>query len=251
MLVETEERIESAPVEPVCLPPWRENPYRLVNLFDMLQVSADRYVEFGRAMQDWIYGPTLIAAPRQHLDPTTFDRFQDMLSTLQMHCEALNLSVTEQLLAGIAKDLEHVTITRELVAARLAELNRCFVSELKSKTFFYIPSEKAKYYSDLLVELPAPFQKPKIPAPPLGTEAPKAFPSIAYDAKEAGNCFALGRNTACVFHLMRVLEIGLGAFGAVFGVSLAHTNWAPAIEQIESKILDMHKDPNMEGPRRL
>jgi hypothetical protein len=24
---------------------------------------------------------------------------------------------------------------------------------------------------------------------------------------------------------------------------LAHTNWAPAIEQIESKIRDMHKDP--------
>jgi hypothetical protein len=26
-------------------------------------------------------------------------------------------------------------------------------------------------------------------------------------------------------------------------VSLEHTNWAPAIEQIESKIRNMHKDP--------
>ena len=42
---------------------------------------------------------------------------------------------------------------------------------------------------------------------------------------------------------MRVLETGLTALGAIFGVSLAHTNWAPAIEQIESKIRDMHKDP--------
>jgi hypothetical protein len=42
---------------------------------------------------------------------------------------------------------------------------------------------------------------------------------------------------------MRVLEIGLGVLGAVFGVSLAHTNWAPAIDQIESKTRDMHKDP--------
>jgi hypothetical protein len=33
------------------------------------------------------------------------------------------------------------------------------------------------------------------------------------------------------------------ALGAVFGISLAHTNWAPAIEQIESKFRDMHKDP--------
>lgn len=42
---------------------------------------------------------------------------------------------------------------------------------------------------------------------------------------------------------MRVLEIGLTALGKVFNVSLAHTNWAPAIDQIESRIRDMHKDP--------
>lgn len=42
---------------------------------------------------------------------------------------------------------------------------------------------------------------------------------------------------------MRVLEIGLSALGNVFGVSLAHTSWGPAIDQIESKIHEMHKDP--------
>jgi hypothetical protein len=42
---------------------------------------------------------------------------------------------------------------------------------------------------------------------------------------------------------MRILEIGLTALGKVFGVSLLHTNWAPALEQIESKIREMHKDP--------
>lgn len=42
---------------------------------------------------------------------------------------------------------------------------------------------------------------------------------------------------------MRVLEIGLTSFGAVFGVSLAHTNWEPAIREIESNIREMHKDP--------
>jgi hypothetical protein len=41
-----------------------------------------------------------------------------------------------------------------------------------------------------------------------------------------------------------VLEIGLTALGAIFDVSLAHTNWVPAIDQIESRIRGMHKDPN-------
>jgi len=229
---------------PVRLPPWQENPYGLVSLWDvMLQVSADRYVELGRAIQDWIYGPDLLVAPRQRLDDKTFDRFRDMMTTLQQHCEDLNLSVTEELIARIANDLPNVQITGEVVGARLGEIHRCFISELKSKVFFHMPTEKVKYYSDLLVELPKPFQRLKLPAPPFGVEAPKAFPSIVYDAKEAGNCFAFGRNTACVFHLMRVLEIGLTALGAVFVVSLAHTNWAPAIDQIESHIRDMHKDP--------
>ena len=42
---------------------------------------------------------------------------------------------------------------------------------------------------------------------------------------------------------MRVLELGLTALGKVFGVSLAHTNWAPAIEKIEKKIRTMHTEP--------
>lgn len=42
---------------------------------------------------------------------------------------------------------------------------------------------------------------------------------------------------------MRVLEIGLAALGKAFGVSLEHTSWAPAIDQLESGIRNMHKDP--------
>ncbi len=30
--------------------------------------------------------------------------------------------------------------------------------------------------------------------------------------------------------------------GSKFGVSIAHTNWAPALDEIESKIRNMHKD---------
>jgi len=70
-----------------------------------------------------------------------------------------------------------------------------------------------------------------------------AFPSTSYDIAESGMCLSLGRGIGCAFHLMRVLEIGLTVLGATFGVSLSRTNWAPAIEQIESKIRDMHKDP--------
>jgi hypothetical protein len=37
------------------------------------------------------------------------------------------------------------------------------------------------------------------------------FQSAAVDIEEAGKCLALSRATACVFHLMRVMEAGLRA----------------------------------------
>ena len=47
MIAELELQTE-APSEraalPVCLPPWRENPYRLVSLWDMLRFHAGSFV---------------------------------------------------------------------------------------------------------------------------------------------------------------------------------------------------------------
>jgi len=40
------------------------------------------------------------------------------------------------------------------------------------------------------------------------------FPASGNDIEEAGKCYAAGRDTACVFHLMRVMEIGLRTLGA-------------------------------------
>lgn len=91
-------------------------------------------------------------------------------------------------------------------------------------------------------------QKPKIdyisrPREIFGEQVFDSFPSSTYDLLESSRCFALDRWTASVFHLMRALETGLTALGSIFNVSLARTNWAPAIEEIEKKIRDMHKDP--------
>lgn len=48
---------------------------------------------------------------------------------------------------------------------------------------------------------------------PLGEEIPAKFPSARDDIEEAGKCLAFGRGTGCVFHLMRVMEVGLRGLG--------------------------------------
>lgn len=53
---------------------------------------------------------------------------------------------------------------------------------------------------------------------------------------------ALDRNGAAVYHLMKVLEIGLKILAAKFGITIDNKNWHPVIEQIEIKIKDMKND---------
>jgi hypothetical protein len=92
-----------------------------------------------------------------------------------------------------------------------------------------IPAERASRYD-----------QPEL----FGKAVADAFPSVEFDVWEAGNCFATARFTASVFHLMRVLEIGLTAFAGIFKVPAAHTNWQNIIEQIEKHIRGMPSDPS-------
>ncbi len=53
----------------------------------------------------------------------------------------------------------------------------------------------------------------------------KAFRNASADIVEAGNCLAVGLDTAAVFHLMRVVEWGLRAFATDLGlleISVGH-----------------------------
>ena len=103
--------------------------------------------------------------------------------------------------------------------------------ELRGKLFLYIPAEQAKYW---------PTQTQQFP---FGETVADRFPSANFDIGNSGHAIAVELPTAAVFHLMRVLEIGLTALGKVFAVSLAYTNWEPALAQIESKIANMRSDP--------
>lgn len=83
-----------------------------------------------------------------------------------------------------------------------------------------------------------------------GSEVATAFPSIKLDLKEAGSCLALGRNTAAIFHLMRVAEIGLWELGRDRQIALAQsgkiqfTEWGLIIREIEESVKKIQQWPN-------
>jgi hypothetical protein len=224
----------------------------------MLQVAADRYLEMGRLIQDWTEGPLTIIAPAQPLDGKAWTDFVGALTALKRHSSEMGLKVTEQLLSDTARPLQGVQVTRKIAAKAMGEVYRCFLAELKSQAFFFIPSHKAKYYAGLVMRWPdqsAPPEPPTPEVPLFGEKVAASFESASYDIKEAGSCYAVGRNTGCVFHLMRVLEIGLGPLAKQFNVPFDHTNWETAINRIEKAIGEIEKDParptNWKGERQF
>jgi len=76
--------------------------------------------------------------------------------------------------------------------------------------------------------------------PLFGDEFKNAFPRANYDLDEASKCLALGRGTAAVFHLMRIMEAGLHAVHACLGipVSLVGTdrNWGNILKRVREAI---------------
>lgn len=74
-------------------------------------------------------------------------------------------------------------------------------------------------------------------ATPFGPEVEKKFSVMSEDIAEAAKCIAVGRPTAGVFHLMRVMENGVRYFGDELGVQLVdEKNWQNILDEINKKI---------------
>lgn len=78
--------------------------------------------------------------------------------------------------------------------------------------------------------------------PIFGMDVSTKFPSIQYDASEAGKCLALGRSTAAAFHAIRCLEAGIKAISRCLGIpdptKGADRNWGAMLLKIKHSVDD-------------
>lgn len=155
-------------------------------------------------------------------------RLGGMLGELVRECEKLDLPMTLAQLERIKDSLADGSFgTFAHMNQQLQELMNRMWDELDLSIFYQIEPSKSKYYEQ--------------PEAKVGPEISESFPSATIELIDASKCYGVGRNTACVFHLMRGLEVGLACMARIFGVSADHTNWQNIIEQTEAKIRDMAK----------
>jgi hypothetical protein len=105
-------------------------------------------------------------------------------------------------------------------------LNERIVDELGERKFLFVLQQKEKYYSQTEI---------------FGVDVGKKFPKISEDVTRAGSCYALGQNTACVFHLMRAMEHCVQRFGRKLKISIDPTrkNWYEIMEHVNGQIKAM------------
>jgi hypothetical protein len=111
-------------------------------------------------------------------------------------------------------------------AMAFSSFRQLLENDLSSILLLTVPPETAAFYRSTSY---------------FGEEAQAAFPSAQSDMVDACTCYALGLNTACVFHVMRVLEVGLQALAKDVGVAWTPDPWGQNLKNIEEAVQALHR----------
>jgi len=126
-------------------------------------------------------------------------------------------------LLGDSCGIQHATLIAEIRGLQTTIRN-----ELSERKFTFIPTGKARFCEGNCL---------------FGETVNDAFPSARAEIMDAGNCIAAELDTAAVFHLMRVAEIGLRGLAKKLQVAkvrkgdpIESGTWADIIQALENKV---------------
>ena len=151
---------------------------------------------------------------------------RDIEEELISHLTALEARVTIEAANDLLYAVREQGITWGEFSRGLSDIHNTLSRELKQTTIYVIEAEKRKFL---------------LPQRPLfGKEFETRFTSAAYELDESAKCLALGRPTACVFHLMRLMEISVRAVARCLQISdpiqPADRSWGAVLKKIRDGI---------------
>jgi hypothetical protein len=153
---------------------------------------------------------------RKHLD--AFEK-----SSSGLHVRTTNVAALELRKRLLVRTLK---ITHQELKGAVEDIRLTFRRELSLVRIFCIePKYEGIFDFDLSL---------------LGPNFKTTFASAVYEIDEAGKCHTLGRSTACVFHLMRAMEIGIRAISRSLGIPEPvkgnDRNWGQILIKIKSEM---------------
>lgn len=168
---------------------------------------------------------------KAHIDPNSAlaeEHVEGLIKNLDFithECRQLLLRGAEERLGRIYTGLRLGNRSYAALSNELNFLGQTIEDDLRYEYFFHYRRDKA-----LLI--------PRIPEDWAG--ALRQFPSARKEIEEGIDCYGLEHNAACMFHMMRIAEIGMRALARERKVTfpnhpLEWAEWENVIDQIELK----------------
>ncbi|MEZ5346147.1 MAG: hypothetical protein R2681_11410 [Pyrinomonadaceae bacterium] len=170
---------------------WK--PFQKVTLCDIMKAYSLGFIMqlnmmFASMQED---NELYMSPDDEALSPEILERVEKKLAEFEIHLKFVGLSFSHMYLESFRSNV--AALTYGDLAQKIDILNERVDDELKEVVFGFVPKDRSLFLNNK--EL-------------FGKEVNNSFPSAANDIIAAGNCYAHGLHTACVFHLMRVVEIG-------------------------------------------
>jgi hypothetical protein len=201
-------------------------PHGLWSLWDMLELNAATFYETVSIL--WHINGFVSARPdtqKEKISEAHLHGYRTMVERLIAHLTILNAPVTTTASTELLEIIK-TGVTFKMFSDGLEDIEKTFKRELSKKPLYVIESERYKYFS------------PQVPL--FGTNVQEKFLSTTFELDEAAKCIALGRPTASVFHLMRMMEIGVRSVARCLGIpdpiQPAERSWGAVLKKVRGGI---------------
>jgi len=202
---------------------WKQFPSKPISLLEIMrEFITFNIFQWDGLIDFWLDGTR--KPPGTELSKSTVRELQSLLVGLfGNQCEELGWEQAEGRLDSLKIILGTKRLpTAESVHHHLYELKMAVQDEIASRKFVMIENRKADFLEQKSL---------------FGKQVSKAFPSAKEEVRSAGNCLAVDLNTAAVFHLMRVAELGMRALARNLKVKVKRNtidsaNWTEIIKNI-------------------
>lgn len=150
-------------------------------------------------------------------------------------CRSAGFVASETTAEKVLSLLRGPSPNEEQLAALIKELSGRLVDEAKGTLFLSLSLREAREYAN----------------PREGwEEIVEKFKSTVRDVEDAARCLALERNTACVFHLMRIAEVGLRTLGGALNDPTLdpkrNPSWETILHRCDTELQKPLKDRSQE-----
>jgi hypothetical protein len=207
-------------------------PGQLVSLLDMLKRYCRDFARFMSATHAIDKLADDFSNDKTAIEPESRQGFGEVISSelriALIACKSIELSYAVHKIASLRKELKDASQwTYESLKHSVNELRENVHFELENRWFLFVVPEDVAMYRN--------------PQADWG-EVVADIANCGYDAYESNYALALGRTTASVFHLMRLIEHGIIALNQALNIeSTDNRTWDAKLRPIETELAKEYK----------